>query len=742
MYRRTPPFLRLACAAALLAGAACGRTAPPAPVRSVELDAGRSFASALSARLEDPSRGDAVAAGYLARLRLGLGSPFRLAEYALRDPRLTSAERRATAWALLAATADGEAYGVDPAAFGAPERGSAHLAAIRESIRTAPDPRSGEAAVRLAYQLAEAEGTVGPGTRRTAERAAGLLRHREQAREDVAELLEEAGRAGGDPLTRLVDWRRARRFRTERPLTGPEAVARDDAAMRRAPAALARVRAAEATPLDPAAPAPATLTTAAARRLRTLNDSMGPPPRPAVVVPLRQLEGPLVEGVPRGDRRRLAALARSAAGEEDFVAGHALAGTALEDPRARTALARTTLEVALALAAHGQERVWHPGMAGPTVVDLQWRFGIDSVTFSRRVPARWHPYLLLALEGALTDWQEAFPPSTLRGVHVRFGGEGVPPQALAIHSPRSGTIRLPPATGLGNLAHELAHEMDRAESERRYGLARRYATDDAVHRGRRDAFAAASRGIVESRGPGGVAVEGRERAYLNRPAEIFARSVDRYVAAALADRGRMNGDLSALPHESGLEDPEPSGDRAAEALTETLLLMTPLPEADLRRFTARHAPALSPRPAALAEEIVRAGRLLPVPLPRDPATREAWLAAAARELLRVREAAAAARAEHAGCRPGDQLVIGLKPAPDARLALIGAAEDAGARRVVRHFARLLAGRRGPAWLEAWPFAPGAPHVDAETATWLRRLAALDPPAPPEPAAITLLRCAP
>src|SRR3954470_15488558 len=57
-------------------------------------------------------RGDqlAISLGYLERLRLGLGSPFRLVHQALGDPRLDSAASSRTAWALLGRLRRGDAY--------------------------------------------------------------------------------------------------------------------------------------------------------------------------------------------------------------------------------------------------------------------------------------------------------------------------------------------------------------------------------------------------------------------------------------------------------------------------------------------------------------------------------------------------------------------------------------------------------------------------------------------------------
>src|SRR3954468_19271275 len=61
-------------------------------------------------------RGDelTISLGYLERLRIGLGSPFRLVDEALNDPRLDSATGSRVAWALLARLRRGDAYVIDP----------------------------------------------------------------------------------------------------------------------------------------------------------------------------------------------------------------------------------------------------------------------------------------------------------------------------------------------------------------------------------------------------------------------------------------------------------------------------------------------------------------------------------------------------------------------------------------------------------------------------------------------------
>src|SRR5690349_13317999 len=61
-------------------------------------------------------RGDelTIALGYLERLRLGMGSPFRLVDEALADRRLDSTTGSRVAWALLERLRRGDAYVIDP----------------------------------------------------------------------------------------------------------------------------------------------------------------------------------------------------------------------------------------------------------------------------------------------------------------------------------------------------------------------------------------------------------------------------------------------------------------------------------------------------------------------------------------------------------------------------------------------------------------------------------------------------
>src|SRR5947207_6371366 len=142
-----------------------------------------------------PAHADSVttiALGYLERLRLGLGSPFRLVDFALADPRRDDSTRVRVAWAILARLRRGDAYVIDPAvadAFDSQSHGTAHLALIQRTIESARDPRAGELTVRLAYALAVGEQAVAEQSDAVAAQVAALLRDRVLAQSDVRDLL-------------------------------------------------------------------------------------------------------------------------------------------------------------------------------------------------------------------------------------------------------------------------------------------------------------------------------------------------------------------------------------------------------------------------------------------------------------------------------------------------------------------------------------------------------------------------
>src|SRR5687767_14846021 len=203
--------------------------------RSPGLAAGAAFVDSVIARANraqqarDVSFGDAVVQAYLERQRLGLGSPFRLAEFALGDPRLDSTARRRVAAALVDRTLGGRGYHVHPNALAgvAAEpavdsaagawRATQHLALIERVIAESSDPRVGELAVRLAYAIAASERTVTQNAVSIVAPVAALVRDRKEATADARRLIRGAHATSVDPLDLLSQWRRGRRFAVERP---------------------------------------------------------------------------------------------------------------------------------------------------------------------------------------------------------------------------------------------------------------------------------------------------------------------------------------------------------------------------------------------------------------------------------------------------------------------------------------------------------------------------------------------
>ena len=177
-------------------------------------------------------RGDelAIAFGYLERLRLGLGSPFRLVDEALVDPRLDHTFQNRVAWALLGRLRRGDSYVVDPASFeglgpwtpgGHGATGAAHVAFIERAVRSASDPRAGELAVRLAYSIESAKGAISSSAVGIAAQAAALVRDRALAEADVRDLLGDANETHEDVMQLVVDRRASRAFRVEQPALAP-----------------------------------------------------------------------------------------------------------------------------------------------------------------------------------------------------------------------------------------------------------------------------------------------------------------------------------------------------------------------------------------------------------------------------------------------------------------------------------------------------------------------------------------
>jgi hypothetical protein len=484
------------------------------------------------------SRGDALAVAltYLERLRLGLGSPFLLADEALEDPRLDYAMHSRVAWALLGRLRRGDAYVIDPAVLdglgpwdqaGQGATGAAHLALIERAVESASDPRAGELAVRLAYMIAAARGTIATSSVAVAAEAAALVRDRAMAEEDLRALLADAREQRIDVMTLLVSRRASRAFGVERPPLLPLDAGLRTEAMEEAPAlvraldTLERVR----SPAQPARAPASVLGDAFARRAETLARSR--PPMAPVVVTLRSQPH---SGL-------------SATNDESLAAVYAPFVDGADSSRRPAALA--VLQSAVALRTRAQSAPWFAGDPSPTVPDLAAEFGLADVAFAPGVPSQWRPYYLRELADGLHDMQAVFPALSLSGLRVTFGAETLRDSALAMHDPRTRTLQLTIATSGGTLAHELSHDMDWQTARRLFADGRGYSTDRAIQDQRGPLASSVSTLAAEARmfrwysgGPQVVLAD--------RPAEVFARSADWFVASALALRGRSNGFLTAV----------------------------------------------------------------------------------------------------------------------------------------------------------------------------------------------------
>ena len=144
------------------------------------------------------------------------------------------------------------------------------------------------------------------------------------------------------------------------------------------------------------------------------------------------------------------------------------------------------------------------------------RFGLTAITFAEEVPEHWRPYQLLNLANALAELQRLMPATALRGLTIRFAALGEGTRALAVHDPRTRVLTLPPATGAGAIAHEIAHDLDWQLSQRRYGRRASYATDRAVSSGRRDR-------VASSLGAMAAALAAESGVKRRRPRTMFAQ---------------------------------------------------------------------------------------------------------------------------------------------------------------------------------------------------------------------------
>jgi hypothetical protein len=497
-----------------------------------------------------------VALGYLERLRLGLGSPFRLAEQAASDARLAGSLGRQVAWAVLARTAQGNAFVLDPDAlggdampgFGVVTDGAWHRATIDSVVAVAVTARTGEEAVRVGYALARAEGLVTATTANAAVHAAALARDRRLAMEDAGRLLAATrSQDTYDALDLVPIWRDARRLRVETPLMA-DALAPDAAiGVREAELLLAHIRQAGASirPLVPdsvgvvagvaadtvtraatdaavavqvavvAAPPvvhPATaadgLRLDAARRLAALPSVRGAYPVAPIVVTLggyRQTEvaDSLVdERTPATERQvRLRVVARANT-EERLVAEWAVARAALPlGAETRRELAALVQAAAVSIRPWAQAPVdagatMDSATAAEQIEMLRLRDGVRTVVFEAGTPAGWRRVATRQLRGAVEDLRAVFPDLTLDGLTVRVAESPRRGLALALHEPRSRTVYLPPATGAGTVAHELVHDLDAQAATTHLALRGVYGTDRLTRTGGSGELARAVRALA------------------------------------------------------------------------------------------------------------------------------------------------------------------------------------------------------------------------------------------------------
>lgn len=631
---------------------------------------------------------DIVALSYLERLRLGLGSPFRLVEQALADPRLADSSRTRLAWALLGRLREGAAYVIDPIVLDSlgsdldsavVPTGAEQIALIGGAIKAASDPRAGELAVRLAYQLAASEQVIGPGAPKVATLVAAQLRDRRLAMEDLDALLNRARTRREGELGLLAQSRRERLFRVEQPGALLLGSALETEAMRAVPALLERIRrlGRDSSAYSFASAAPSSILRDDAARASQLGQSN--PPQTPITVAVRGLRA--ISSNTRGASAEIEHRFADRSTNEETIAAEFARVVAAGEGRLQPALALLTS--AVQLRAYAQEEPWFPGMMGPTASDVATRFGLREIRFDADVPRAWRPYYARMVEASIEDMQRVLPALTLDGVGVRFGIADLPDTALAMHDPGTRTLRLSVVSSAGTLAHEFAHDLDWQAARRLYSRAGGYSTDRAM-REARSPLASSVRGLATARlGAGSGVPVSKER-----PAELFARGVDWFVAVSLAREGRVNGYLTAV-QDAALTGYTPASARdlasgAGIALMDALAQMTYVGDEEREKFLAEWADPLALDPFLLT------GRVLATRLPRRTSSASLFSPDEqpfARDLGAVERCAA-------------ERDRWWSPDVRARKQLFDLALDARANGIVRRWAAWYAPASRPAWAQS------------------------------------------
>ena len=503
---------------------------------------------------------------YAERLRLGLGGPYRLIDAAMHDERLGD-ERLQVARKLLDQIDDGDLYEVGPLVFVAAGVASsnavAHFDLIQTTIESAQDPRIGELAIALAYEAAARDSAVTPYVAGRAVRVAALLRDRDLAIADARRLRAAARQRAVRPEHLVRAWRDEYRFAVEQPTLAPL-----DAADQREAARLATLLAGGIR----AAAEPVT-----GFMRRTADDLRRPPeipgdagdgeavvPQSALIITLRAIRASSQAANLRVGAQHWQEFFDHAVDEESFVTS---LGAARLDVADDAVAAGITLDAAIALRPFAQERF--TASRAPSVQELRSRFGVN-VSFSGAVAPAARIRVAGMLRDALVDMQTVTPSLSVHGLTFRVAPIAPNTRHLAFHDPARRIIHIDPSAVAGTIAHEIAHDLDWQMSKRKYRTKSNYATDYAASNGRVLAYAVSN--LVAERAlmgdPADAAVE--------RPAEVFARRFEWYMASALALRGRSNGYLSPVQNDwiTGYSsavrpDPSPAAARSfAELLAE------------------------------------------------------------------------------------------------------------------------------------------------------------------------------
>ena len=660
------------------------------------LSDGRHFDDSLNtearaARAQYVAFPSAIALGYLARLQLGLGSPFRLVDLARTDPRLPIVWRARVAYALLARLADDRAamralpHALDVALVTDSGVGSALLRVVDSVMALEGDSPLTLDAIRIAAAQESASGALRPGAVPLLDAAALLAFDRVRARRDVERAITAASRADGDLLQLVATWRAERRFAVERPLLADVAPAARRIAARLPAMVAAMDHATRRRDVSLSAPESAALSVRAASSLSMLISVRTRPVQPQVH--LSVLDAIMVAA----DRRAASAssivhMLNMATNEETLAMVVATtAGDSVLSPMAATA----TLLATQGMRTLAQEAPFHPGTLVLDPEQVEERLGLASLTFGRDVPAAWQPYYAREFATAVDAVHDVFPRASFIGLNVRIG-DHVLAGALAVHDPRTRTLTLPLATGFGAVGHELMHDLD-WQSARDYGRREgTYATDNAVRASRTQPIAAPLARLAEF-----VPIGATANAYVTearRPAELLARGADWFLAAALARRGRINGALSAVQDGwvrgyASAAGPEAFGDHGAalaavfDAMPTLAVRASVTPRSDAEREpdlgTIARAAWFTPMPTVESLGDAAAGRTL-IPLATAGACSPVARLRLAPIHVTAREVAAGfvepriTRAMRRWARQAETTGIAGTDAAVVRLALLGA----------------------------------------------------------------------